>query len=89
VLGGGYLIVTNYIWIIFSAVIAFTLPNVSQVFHKYDPVLYENDNAFRNIRQSSLMSWDLNNRWAFAIAVAGLAGVLTLQQVSEFLYFQF
>jgi len=35
------------------------------------------------------LRWDYTNRWAFAVAVAAVAGLLTLQQVSEFLYFQF
>jgi len=89
VLGGGSMILANYIWVLFSAAIAFTLPNVAQIFHRYDPALYENDNIFRNIRDVSLMTWDYNNRWAIAVALAGVAGALTLLQVSEFLYFQF
>jgi alginate O-acetyltransferase complex protein AlgI len=89
VLGGGSMILTNYIWVLFSAAIAFTLPNVAQIFHKYDPALYENDSVFRSIRGVSFMAWDYNNRWAIAVALAAVAGVLTLQQVSEFLYFQF
>ncbi len=89
VLGGGSLIVTNYSWILLSAVIAFTLPNVAQIFQNHGPGLYENDSVFKDIRGGKLMSWDYNNRWAIAVALAGLAGVMTLQQVSEFLYFQF
>lgn len=89
VLGGGSMILNNYIWVLFSAVIAFTLPNVAQIFHRFDPALYENDNVFKSIRGVSLMTWNYNNRWAIAVALAGVAGVLTLQQVSEFLYFQF
>lgn len=87
--GGGSLFVTNYLWIGVSALVALGLPNVAQVFHKHDPVLYENDRVFGDRRSSRLFSWDFNHRWAFAVAVAGVAGILTLQQVSEFLYFQF
>jgi hypothetical protein len=52
-------------------------------------VLYENTRVFESMRRARFMSWDYNNRWAIAVAVAGVAGILTLQQVSEFLYFQF
>ena len=87
--GGGAAMVNNYLWILVAAPIALMLPNVAQIFYQHEPVLYENDKAFREIRHSSLMSWDYNKRWAVAVAIAGVAGILTLQQVSEFLYFQF
>ena len=89
VMGGGSVIVTNYVWIIWSAVIALTLPNVAQIFHNHEPGLYENADAFRSLRKGWLLSWDYNNRWAVAVALASVAGILTLQQISEFLYFQF
>jgi alginate O-acetyltransferase complex protein AlgI len=89
VLGGGSLIVTNYIWILFSALIAIALPNVAQIFHNYEPGLFENDEVFKNIRGGRLLSWSYSNRWAVVVALASVAGILTLQQVSEFLYFQF
>ncbi len=89
VMGGGSVIVTNYVWIIGSAVVALTLPNVAQIFHNHEPGLYENADAFRSLRKGWLLSWDYNNRWAVAVALASVAGILTLQQISEFLYFQF
>jgi alginate O-acetyltransferase complex protein AlgI len=89
VLGGGAILMTNYLWIFVTALIALMLPNVAQLFSRYEPVLYENDRAFSGIRTAGWMSWDYKNRWALATAVAFVAGVLTLQQVSEFLYFQF
>ncbi|MEZ5571753.1 MAG: MBOAT family O-acyltransferase [Halioglobus sp.] len=88
-LGGGSLIVSNFMWILVSGLIALGLPNVAQVFQKYDPVLYENDKVFKGIRGSRMFSWDYSYRWAITVALAGIAGILTLQQVSEFLYFQF
>ena len=80
---------SNYIWVFIAAAIALILPNVAQVFHKSEPVIYESDKSFRDLRDSGLFSWDYSNRWAVAVAIAGVAGVLTLLQVSEFLYFQF
>jgi hypothetical protein len=87
--GGGSAIVSNFVWILFAAPIALALPNVAQIFFQHDPVLYENDKAFGSLRRSRLLSWDYRNRWALAVALAGIGGILTLQQVSEFLYFQF
>lgn len=87
--GGGAVLVANYGWVLLAAVIALVLPNLPQIFHEHGPGLYENDKVFSDIRASGLLHWGYNNRWAFAVAVAGVAGILTLQQVSEFLYFQF
>tara|TARA_R110002124_G_scaffold2666_9_gene16773 strand:+ start:8163 stop:9722 length:1560 start_codon:yes stop_codon:yes gene_type:complete len=87
--GGGTMIVGNYLWVLAVAPVALLLPNVAQIFSRHEPVLYENDKAFRTLRSSNLLSWDYSTRWAVAIALAGVAGILTLQQVSEFLYFQF
>jgi alginate O-acetyltransferase complex protein AlgI len=87
--GGGAQFVANYIWILVSAPLILALPNVAQIFHKYDPVLYESENVFASIRSTGLLTWDYSTRWAIAISIAAVAGVLTLQQVSEFLYFQF
>lgn len=87
--GGGAVLVANFSWVLLAAAIALIMPNLPQIFHNYGPGLYENDKVFSDIRASRWMSWGYNNRWAFAAALAGVAGVLTLQQVSEFLYFQF
>ena len=88
-LGGGAVLMTNFLWIAFSVLVALILPNVAQLFSRYDPVLYENDRAFQNSRTAGIMSWDYKIRWVIAMVAMGVAGVLTLQRVSEFLYFQF
>lgn len=44
--------------------------NVAQIFHPHDPVLYENDKAFKGNRGSRMMTWGYNNRWAVATALA-------------------
>ena len=87
--GGGSRFVTNYIWVLFSAAIVLALPNVAQIFNRYEPVLYESDRAFSDLRGARVVSWSYSNRWALAVSVGAVAGILTLQQVSEFLYFQF
>jgi alginate O-acetyltransferase complex protein AlgI len=88
-LGGGAVLVTNIIWVLASFLIVLMLPNVAQIFSRHEPVLYESERAFQGIREVKIMNWDYRNLWAVAVVVMGVAGVLTLQRVSEFLYFQF
>ncbi len=87
--GGGSVLVGNYLWVLATAPIILLLPNVAQIFHRYDPVIYENDRIFAGNREAAVLSWDYRTGWAVAVSAAGVAGVMTLQQVSEFLYFQF
>ncbi|NND66864.1 MAG: MBOAT family protein [Halioglobus sp.] len=87
--GGGSVLVANYLWIIATAPIILLLPNVAQIFHRHDPVLYESDRIFAGQREAGALSWDYRTGWAVFVSAAGVAGVMTLQQVSEFLYFQF
>ena len=87
--GGGAMLLNNCLWLLAVAPIAFFMPNVAQIFHRYDPVLYESERIFAGHREAGILSWDYTTVWALVVAVAGVAGVMTLQQVSEFLYFQF
>ncbi len=87
--GGGLVLVTNYLWVIGCLLIAVALPNVAQIFHREEPVLYEDERVFAGQRQSAILVWRAGLAWALVIAVAAVAGIMTLQQVSEFLYFQF
>lgn len=87
--GGGAVLVGNYLWVIAAGLAALLLPNVAQIFHRHSPVLYESERAFAALRESRTLVWDYRLRWAVAVSLAGVAGILTLQQVSEFLYFQF
>lgn len=87
--GGGTLLAGNFAWTLAAGCAALCLPNVAQVFHRQSPVLYESERAFTRLRESRTLAWDYRLRWALAVSFAGVAGILTLQQVSEFLYFQF
>ena len=87
--GGGSALVWNYLWVIGAGAAALALPNVAQMFHRYDPVLYESERLFQGQRSAGWLSWSYSLRWAMVVAIAGVGGLLTLQQVSEFLYFQF
>ncbi len=87
--GGGTVLVTTYASVIVAGLIALFMPNTAQMFYRFDPVLYENERVFGPYRTTGWFVWDCNHRSAALIALALVAGVMTLQQVSEFLYFQF
>ena len=88
--GSGSLFVANWVWVIVAGLAALTLPNVAQIFHSVDPVIYESDKAFaEHLGNASDITWRQAPRWAVTTALMLLMGVLTLTQVSEFLYFQF
>ena len=87
--GSGTKLVANYVWVLVSGIAALFLPNVAQIFHRHEPVLYEHERSFQNYLATPRLNW--NTSWFWAIVSAGmfLLGVLTLTQISEFLYFQF
>ena len=88
-LGSGSLFVTNFLWILAAGGFALFLPNVAQIFHYYEAVLYEHESSFKAYRDRSAINWRRSASWAYTTALLGLLGILTLTQVSEFLYFQF
>jgi len=80
----------NIIWIFLAGSITFFTPNVAQLFNRANPVLYETDRAFGSQRSAGkLLQWSNSNSWATASGLLFLFGILTLTQISEFLYFQF
>ena len=87
--GGGAMLVSNYALVLCAALIALCLPNVAQLFSNYNAVLYESDSSFQKVRASRGIAWSYNARWATVVSVAFVLGLMTLSQVSEFLYFQF
>jgi D-alanyl-lipoteichoic acid acyltransferase DltB (MBOAT superfamily) len=89
-LGSGSAFVGNWVWVVASGIAALTLPNVAQLFRAVEPVIYENERTFsRYLGLPGLMAWRQSFRWAATTAAMLLVGVLTLTQISEFLYFQF
>lgn len=87
--GGGAVFVKNYLWVLLAGSIAVLLPNVAQIFHAYEPVLYENPKSFASDRRAAIFTFGYGKGWALMVSIAFVAGVLTLLQISEFLYFQF
>ncbi len=87
--GSGSVFVANFLWIILASIAALFLPNVAQIFNRFDSVIYEHNGSFKNYRDGAPIIWQYSAAWASATALLCLMGILTLTQISEFLYFQF
>ncbi len=87
--GSGSQFVTNFAWVFAAGLGAVFMPNVAQIFHRVDAVLYEHSGSFKAQLTRQWLAWKTSVPWALVTAVLMLLGVLTLTQVSEFLYFQF
>ena len=68
--------------------IALTAPNVLQILREYEPALPSTAPAAVTGVKVRL-TWRPTMRWALATAAASACGVLALNQVTEFLYWQF
>jgi alginate O-acetyltransferase complex protein AlgI len=88
-MGSGTVFVSNFIWILFAGLVVFLLPNVAQIFHQHEPVIYENSEVFKKEIIKTRFLWKYSLFWAVTSSLLFLSGILTLTQVSEFLYFQF
>jgi len=87
--GGGAVLATNIIWVFVAGTVALLMPNTAQLFHRFEPVIYEHENSFRLQRSPSSWKWAFSRPYAVYTSILLLCGLLSLTQVSEFLYFQF
>ena len=87
--GSGSVFVGNFLWVFFAGLAALLMPNVAQIFHKQEPVLFEHAGSFKKYLSDSWLSWRLSYKWAVTTALLFMLGIMTLTQISEFLYFQF
>jgi alginate O-acetyltransferase complex protein AlgI len=83
-----YFGVTQLRWLAAMFVIAWGLPNVQQMLHRYDPALetYPGEVSPPYWRR---LAWRPAAAWALLTAVLLVAAVINLTHVSEFLYYQF
>jgi alginate O-acetyltransferase complex protein AlgI len=89
-LGGGSIFVETWIWIIIAAVITFILPNTQEITRRFEPALdFELGHESGMQRIARTLTWRPSRRWAIAIALLALTGILSLNRPAEFLYFQF
>ncbi|GEA02409.1 hypothetical protein KUL17_13060 [Alteromonas sp. KUL17] len=87
--GSGSLLMGNTIWVILAAFIAIVLPNSAQMFSKQNGVLFEKPGAFPMQNPALNAVWKPSLSWSIGTACLLATGILTLGQISEFLYFQF
>lgn len=82
--GGGAVLVQTWLWSLSLLVLAVAAPNVHDLFYHYLA-------AETRLRQPPVnrLQWTPTRRWALFCAFLLLAGLSTLGQISEFLYFNF
>jgi D-alanyl-lipoteichoic acid acyltransferase DltB (MBOAT superfamily) len=87
--GGGSRLVAMWLWIGALLPIALFAPNTQQIMRDHDPALDMAGSPGAAAATPVRLTWTPSPRWAWVIGLAGACGVLALNQVSEFLYFQF
>ena len=83
-MGGGGQFVLVWLWIAALFALARFAPNTQQIMGRHDPAL-----GFDAAHAARRLLWRPGWRWAVAMGAVAGAGLLALNQVSEFLYFQF
>ncbi|MEO6422605.1 MAG: MBOAT family protein [Candidatus Nitrotoga sp.] len=82
-LGGGSRFIFTWGWVICLLAIALFLPNTQEVMSRHRPGL-DFDAAVK-----TRLEWRPTALWGLAMAVLAVAGVLSLSQATQFLYYQF
>ncbi|TDF37291.1 MBOAT family protein [Alteromonadaceae bacterium M269] len=90
----GAIFVQTWAWIILCLAIAVSMPNTQDIFSRFNASLSNlsfdrTDACWPLLNSVQRFRWRSSKRWAFASALAFSLGILTLFEVSEFLYFQF
>jgi alginate O-acetyltransferase complex protein AlgI len=83
-LGGGSQFVLNYLWIIALLPVALLLPNTQTFMRKWEHALEQ-----PAADSSTSWAWQPSLKWSVACGVLLVLGLLSLAQVTSFLYFQF
>jgi D-alanyl-lipoteichoic acid acyltransferase DltB (MBOAT superfamily) len=89
-LGGGARFTATWSWVAVAALIAFCLPNTQQIVRERD--VREEGGPLRIAGADALaahLRWAPSPAWALGLGLLGLAGLMSLSNPSEFLYFQF
>ena len=88
-IGGGMTFVTMYMWILALLAIALYAPNTQQIMSRFFRVV-DATSVVRSLdTMPTKLQWMPRWQWAAFIGVLGAAALLSLNRVSEFLYFQF
>lgn len=92
--GGGEIFMMTWLWNSCLLLAVVILPNVQDLFCRVEGSLsqwrYQAENCFWPGREFiSRLDWKQTMPWALLTGISLALGILTLSQVSEFLYFQF
>ena len=74
-------------WFIALALIAWFAPNTQEIMRRFSPAVNASD--YVSTEQDGKIIWAPTGKWALLLALVGLYTILSLNRVSEFLYFQF
>jgi hypothetical protein len=85
---GGGLFVSSTIRIGLLLAIALLMPNTLQILARFEPALGIKPSKTPS-RLERALTWTPNQAWAVGLACVALAGILSLGELSEFLYWQF
>lgn len=88
VLGGGSQFVGMYGWIVALGLIAFVGPNTQEIMRRWRPAL-DDGRVPHSDSGRGMFAWSPTAAWAVVMALVAAAGILSLSQPTEFLYFQF
>jgi alginate O-acetyltransferase complex protein AlgI len=76
---------TQQVFVMISMVfIVFFMPNTQEFFAKYNSALNYNEAI-----KYKILSWDFTPFWAIIMSLVGVISILSITQISEFIYFQF
>jgi D-alanyl-lipoteichoic acid acyltransferase DltB (MBOAT superfamily) len=89
--GGGARFVSAWSWIVGLGLVAFFWPNTQALMRRFEPALVTRDEDFSPGAPARVarLAWAPTNRWALVMGLAAATALLSLNRVSEFLYFQF
>ena len=87
--GGARKLAQATLWIIAGIFIVLALPNVMQMYAKIQPALTADKALLQQAQVVVKLQWQANKRWAIVSATLLVIGLMTLGQISDFLYFQF
>ncbi len=79
-------------WLFFFIVILWFMPNTQQIFYRYTSAYnykIENHQPALSQRIFPQLYWKPTIKWGIFIGIVGAIALMSLSQVSEFLYFQF
>jgi len=83
-LGGGSRFILTWGWVICLLAIALFLPNTQELMRRHRPGL-----DFEPSAVPARLEWRPTVAWGLAMAILAIAGVLSLSQATQFLYYQF